>query len=37
MRMPASPSKDKQIFKNTASTTKTVNLGYKIYRGGIRF
>lgn len=28
---------DKKIFKNTASTTKKVNIAPKVMRGGIRF
>lgn len=29
-------SLDKKIFSNTATKTKAINLGSKIYRGGIR-
>ena len=27
---------DKEIFKRTASSTKAINLGARIYRGGTR-
>lgn len=27
---------DKKVFSNTATKTKAINLGAKIYRGGIR-
>lgn len=27
---------DKEVFKRTASGTKTINLGAKIFRGGTR-
>lgn len=37
MRMKANPKVDKGIFRRTAAKTKAVNLGYRIYRGGIRF
>lgn len=37
MRGETNPSKDKKIFRRTASHAKAVNLGFRIYRGGIRF
>lgn len=37
MRSPANPSIDKKHFTRTASKVKDVNLGQKIFRGGIRF
>lgn len=37
MRAPANPSIDKKFFTRTASKVKDVNLGQKIFRGGIRF
>lgn len=30
------PSKDKRIFTNTAKSTKDINLGPKVMRGGTR-
>lgn len=30
-------NKDKAIFRRTAASTKSVNLGRSIMRGGIRF
>ena len=36
MRLPTTPSVDKEIFKRTASKTKIINLGARIYRGGTR-
>lgn len=35
MRYKAAPN-DHAIFRNTAKRTKDINLGVKIYRGGIR-
>ena len=37
MRREASRRKDAKYFTRTASKTKAVNLGNRIYRGGIRF
>ena len=37
MRKKANRRVDKEIYTRTASHTKAVNLGDKIYRGGIRF
>lgn len=37
MRKRAKPKNDREIFKRTASSTKAVNLGAKLYRGGTRF
>lgn len=37
MRGRTNPHKDKQIFRRTASSTKSVNLGFRIMRGGTRF
>lgn len=31
-----SRGKDRKVFRNTASTTKKVNVSPKVYRGGIR-
>ncbi len=36
MRSATTPTVDKEIFKRTASSTKVINLGAKIYRGGTR-
>lgn len=36
-RSKANPRVDNSIFQRTAAHTKAVNLGYKIFRGGIRF
>lgn len=36
MRKGTTPSVDKEIFKRTASSTKTINLGVKHFRGGTR-
>ena len=36
MRRHATPTVDKEIFRRTASSTKAVNLGMRIYRGGTR-
>lgn len=37
MRGNTNPSKDQTHFRRTASHTKAVNLGTRIFRGGIRF
>lgn len=37
MRRPTNRRKDKKHFTRTASTTKRVNLGDFVMRGGIRF
>ena len=37
MRGSTNPRKDKKIFRRTASSTKSVNLGFRIMRGGTRF
>lgn len=31
------PAKDRKVFKNTAAKGKKINLGVKLFRGGIRF
>ena len=36
MRKTTTPTIDKEIFKRTASSTKAINLGARIYRGGTR-
>lgn len=36
MRKDTVPSVDKEIFKRTASSTKSINLGVKHFRGGTR-
>lgn len=36
MRKKATPTVDKEVFRRTASTTKIINLGARIYRGGTR-
>lgn len=36
MRKDTTPSVDKEIFKRTASSTKSINLGNKHFRGGTR-
>ena len=36
MRAETNKNADKEIFKRTASSTKTINLGAIIYRGGTR-
>lgn len=36
MRKKAIPKIDKQVFKRTASSTKSINIGRRIYRGGTR-
>lgn len=35
-RKPVNPSKDKKIFTRTAAKVKSINLGVKNFRGGIR-
>lgn len=37
MRGHTNPKIDPKVFKRTASHTKAINLGVKVYRGGIRF
>lgn len=37
MRLPTEQGADQAHFRRTASHTKAVNLGTRIYRGGIRF
>ena len=36
MRRSMKESKDKKIFRNTAVGSKKINLGVRLYRGGIR-
>lgn len=36
-RQKAPPTIDKEVYKRTASSTKKINLGAIIHRGGIRF
>ena len=36
MRKKAIPHADREIFRRTASSTKEINLGKRIYRGGTR-
>ena len=36
MRRKMKPRKDSKIFRNTAAKGKKINLGVKLYRGGIR-
>lgn len=36
MREETNKNADKQIFKRTASTAKSINLGARVYRGGTR-
>lgn len=36
MRHATTPTVDKEVFRRTASTTKIINLGARIYRGGTR-
>lgn len=36
MRSATNPTVDKEIYKRTASSTKIINLGARIYRGGTR-
>lgn len=35
-RVPLKKSKDKKIFRRTASKTKKINIAPKVMRGGIR-
>lgn len=35
-RKPMKKNVDKQVFKRTASSTKAINLGARVYRGGTR-
>lgn len=37
MPKPTNPSVDGSHFRRTASSTKAINLGVRIFRGGIRF
>lgn len=37
MRKVMSKPKDKMVYKQTANTTKSINLGIYTFRGGIRF
>lgn len=37
MRAPTEHGADQQHFRRTAAHTKQVNLGTRIFRGGIRF
>lgn len=37
MRTPVNKRVDQRHFRRTAQTTKSVNLGFRIFRGGIRF
>lgn len=37
MRKVMEKPKDKKIFKQTANSTKSINLGVFTFRGGIRF
>lgn len=37
MRKEMPKPKDEKVFKQTANTTKSINLGVITYRGGIRF
>lgn len=36
MRKEVNKNIDKEVFRRTASTTKAINLGVRIYRGGTR-
>lgn len=36
MRKQMSPHKDKQVFRNTATRSKAININPVIMRGGIR-
>ena len=36
MRKKTKRNVDKEVFKRTASKTKAINLGARIYRGGTR-
>lgn len=35
-RKPMPQKTDKEVFRRTASSTKSINLGARIYRGGTR-
>lgn len=37
MRAEMNKNVDSRVFRNTAVSTKKINLGTVIYRGGIRF
>lgn len=37
MRWKVNKNRDKKFFRRTAASTKSVNLGNNIMRGGIRF
>lgn len=37
MPYPANRKIDEKLWNRTAYTTKAINLGMRIYRGGIRF
>lgn len=37
MPYPANPKIDRDVWNRTARYTKAINLGMRIYRGGIRF
>lgn len=37
MRVKTKTNPDKRYFTRTAAHTKSINLGQKIFRGGIRF
>lgn len=37
MRRKVPRKKDVKVFRNTAAGSKKINLGVKLYRGGIRF
>lgn len=37
MRAPVNAYADQSYFRRTASKAKAINLGQKIFRGGIRF
>lgn len=37
MPSPTNPGIDGKLFRRTAAHTKAINLGVRIFRGGIRF
>lgn len=37
MRKHMKQNTDKRVFRNTAVSSKKINLGVNLYRGGIRF
>lgn len=37
MRIKVKPKMDRYVFKKSADRVKAINLGRKMYRGGIRF